>query len=249
MEAVKVSNLSVRFGGVCAVNDVCFGVQPGERVAIIGPNGAGKTTLFNLINGQLAATEGTIRFFDQDVTNMQVHDRAQMGIIRSFQLVSLFLNLSVYENALLALHGNKPYRFRVFRSIYRYRDVSEQVERALKSVNLWQKRNELVKNISYGEQRKLEIGLSLAYEPRLLMLDEPSNGLTAGECQDIIRIINGLDRNITVIMVAHDMELVFRVAERIIVLHYGQVIADASPSEIRRDSRVREIYMGLEGTA
>ncbi len=246
MSFLQIENLSIHFGGVKAVNNVTLNVEANERVAIIGPNGAGKTTLFNLINGQLLAASGNIYFRDQNITKTPVHKRARKGIMRSFQLVSLFQELSVMENAMLSLYGNSPEKKKMFRSLYSCSDILKKAENVLKIAKLWDERNLILKNISYGEQRKLEIGLSLAYQPKLLMLDEPSNGLTAAECTDMIDMINDLDENMAVLMVAHDMDLVFKVAKRIVVLFYGEIIADGLPEEIRCDERVKECYMGLE---
>lgn len=246
MEALRVEGLSKNFGGVSAVDNISFGVETGDRLVIIGPNGAGKTTLFNLINGQLPATSGRIYFLGKDITAMPTHSRAHLGQARAFQIISLFLNLSVLDNALLALHGTKPYRFKLFRSIDHYKLISDKVQETLEALDLWDNKDELVKNLSYGEQRRMEIGLSLALQPKLLLLDEPSAGLTMEECSGIIDMIKNLGLDITVIIVDHDMDLVFGVAERIIVLHYGQIIADGAPEQIQADPRVKEIYLGIE---
>lgn len=246
MEALKVDGLSINFGGVKAVNNVSFSVEIGERLAIIGPNGAGKTTLFNLINGQLSPTAGRIFFFDQDVTNLPTHQRAHLGQARAFQIISLLQNLSVFENTLLTLHGTKQHRFKMLRPIRNFRDVFDRAGRELKTAGLWEKKDELVKNLSYGEQRRLEIHLGLSVDPKLLLLDEPSGGSTKEESADIIGIIKNLKSDITVLIVDHDMDMVFGLAERIIVLHYGEIIADGTPEEIQVDQRVKEIYMGLE---
>jgi len=246
MEALRVEGLSKNFGGVSAVDNVSFGVEVGERLVIIGPNGAGKTTLFNLINGQLPATSGRIFFLGQNITAIPTHRRAHLGQARAFQIISLLLNLSVVDNALLALHGTKPYRFKLFRPITDYKLISDKAQETLEALDLWGKRYELVKNLSYGEQLRMEIALSLALEPKLLLLDEPSAGLTMEECSGIIDMIKNLGLDITVIIVDHDMDLVFGVAQRIIVLHYGQIIADGTPEQIQTDPRVKEIYLGIE---
>jgi len=247
MEALKIEGLSKNFGGVQAVKNVSFTVQSGERLAIIGPNGAGKTTLFNLLNGQLKPTSGRIYFFKQDITVMPTYSRAALGQARSFQLTRLFHNLTVLKNTLLAIHGTKPSRFHLFQSVTNYKSLLTKARELLITVDLWEKRNTLTKDLSYGERRRLEVSLSLASEPRLLLLDEPSCGLTAAESADIITMITNLGKDITVIIVAHDMDLVFGVAERIIVLHYGEVVADGTVEEIQANPRVREIYMGVEG--
>lgn len=249
MEALRIEGLSKDFGGVRAVKDVSFRVQGGEHLAIIGPNGAGKTTLFNLLGGQLSPTAGKVFFEGQDITNMMEHRRIHLGIARSFQITTLFNHLTLLENILLALQGTKPSRFQLFRSVTRYRGLFAKAEELLSSMELWERKDELVHAISYGEQRKLEIALSLASEPKLLLLDEPSSGLTAAESADIINTIHNLEADITVIFVAHDMDLVFGVARRIIVLHYGEIIVEGTPEEIQNNSKVKEIYMGIQENA
>jgi branched-chain amino acid transport system ATP-binding protein len=247
MEVLRVEHLSKDFGGVHAVSDVSFSVEGGERLAIIGPNGAGKTTLFNLINGQLHPTAGRIYFSGRDITNVFTHRLAHAGQSRSFQLISLFLNLTVLENALIALHGTERSRFQMLRPITSYEDLLSKAQETLTAADLWEQRDELVKNLSYGDQRRLEIALTtVATGLKLLLLDEPSCGLTGAESADITDMIRKLGRDITVLLVAHDMDLVFGVAERIMVLHYGQVIVDGAPEEVKVDPKVREIYMGTE---
>jgi len=246
MESLRVEGLSKQFGGVRAVNGVTFSVDVGDRVAIIGPNGAGKTTLFNLINGQLSATSGGIYFFEKDVTALPTHARAHLGQARAFQIISLFQKLTVMDNALLTFHGTSSGRFKMFRPVEDYTNVYNKAVQTLKTLGLWEKRDEPVSSLAYGEQRRLEIDLGLALEPRLLLLDEPSAGLTREEGLEIIGVIKSLRSDNTVLIVDHDMDLVFEVAQRIIVLHYGEIIADGTPDEIESDTRVREIYMGLE---
>jgi branched-chain amino acid transport system ATP-binding protein len=246
MEALRVEGLSKDFGGVRAVRQVSFSVEAGEHLAIIGPNGAGKTTLFNLLDGQLSPTAGRVYLFGQEVTNTPAYRRAHLGIARSFQLTTLFLNLTVLENILLAIQGTQPSRFQMFRSATAYENLYTKAKELLDSMDLWEKKDDSVNALSYGEQRKLEISLSLALGPKLLLLDEPSCGLTTAESADITSRIRSLGKNITVILVAHDMDLVFGVAERIIVLHYGEIIAEGTSQQISTDPRVKEIYMGSE---
>ncbi len=246
MEILRVESLSKDFGGVHALSDVSFSVEAGERLAIIGPNGAGKTTLFNLINGHLLPTSGKIYFGGRDITNKRANSRAHLGQGRSFQLTSLFLNLSVLDNTLITLHGMRRSRFQMFRAITGYPDLLAKAQETLSRIDLWERRDELVKNLSYGEQRRLEVALTLALEPKLLLLDEPSCGLTSAESAEIAESIRKLGRNVTVLLVAHDMDFVFGIADRIMVLHYGKVIADGKPEDIRADPRVKEIYMGIE---
>jgi branched-chain amino acid transport system ATP-binding protein len=246
MEALRVESLSKDFGGVRAVSGVSFKVEAGEKLAIIGPNGAGKTTLFNLLNGQVSATAGKIYLFGQDITTMATHRRAHLGQARSFQLTSLFPNLTILKNVLLALLGTQPRRFQMFRPAIAKGHLLAKAQALLESIDLWERRDVPVQEVSYGEQRKLEITLSLASKPKLLLLDEPTCGLTAGEGGDFIHTLLHLGTEITLILVAHDMDVVFSVASRVIVLHYGQIIADGKPDQIQSDPKVNEVYMGIE---
>jgi branched-chain amino acid transport system ATP-binding protein len=248
MEALRVEALSKDFGGVMAVHRISMKVRQGEHLAIIGPNGAGKSTLFNLLGGQLKPTSGKVFFLGQDVTYMSPYGRAHMGIARTFQILNLFKRLTVLENMLLALQATKSSRFQLIRPMNKYSNLLSRAETLLSSMYLWDRRDDIVYSLSYGEQRKLEIILSLASEPKLLLLDEPSCGLTASESSEVTDVINHLEGGITVMFVAHDMDLVFGVAQRIIVLHYGQIIVEGPPEEIQHDPKVREIYMGKSRT-
>ena len=243
MEALKVEGLSKYFGGVQAVQDVSFSVSIGEKLAIIGPNGAGKTTLFNLLNGQLSPTKGRIFLYGKNITNLQINQRAHLGMSRSFQITNLFGSLTAKQNCLLALHGIRFSSFQMFRSINSYKPLLKKAEALLETVGLLEEKDELVGYMSHGEQRKLEIAISLALEPRLLLLDEPSAGLAPSESIAIMNIIRNQRKDITALIVDHDMELVFGVADRVLVLHYGQIIADGAPRAIQNNPRVKEIYM------
>jgi branched-chain amino acid transport system ATP-binding protein len=244
MEALRVEGLSKEFGGLVAVNRITMHVNEGEHLALIGPNGAGKSTLFNLLGGQLRPSSGMVLFEGKDITGLSPNQRTHIGIARTFQILNLLKELTVIENMLLALQGTKSSRFQLIRPMKRYRKLFSHAETLLGPIGLWHRRNDIVRTLSYGEQRKLEIVLSLASKPKLLLLDEPSCGLTAAESSDITEAINQLEQGITVMFVAHDMDLVFGVAQRIIVLHYGNIIAEGHPDEIQNDPKVREIYMG-----
>jgi branched-chain amino acid transport system ATP-binding protein len=249
MEVLKVEGLSKRFGGVYSLEDVSFSVSGGERLAIIGPNGAGKTTLFNVLAGQLSATRGRVYLFEQEITNLAPHRRARLGMARSFQISSLFFNLTVLDNTLLAIQGSQARSFQMFRSIETYGDMFAKAKKLLSTTDLWEKRDDLVRNMSHGEQRNLEIVLSLASEPKVLLLDEPTAGLTEAESANIFKVVNGLGSDTTVLFVAHDMDLVLNAADRIIVLHYGHTIAEGTPDEIQADPKVKEVYMGIKELA
>jgi branched-chain amino acid transport system ATP-binding protein len=249
MEALRVEGLSKNFGGVEALKDVTFAVENGEKLAIIGPNGAGKTTLLNVLNGQHSANSGHIYFMGRDITHLSVYKRAHLGMARAFQSSTLFPSMSVLNNLLLAIHGMKPSRRHVFRSFKTYTEYSREAEKHLKSVNLWQKKDYMVNDLSHGEQKRLEIAMSLALEPRLLLLDEPSAGLTTSESSDVAVILRNLGPKITILIVAHDMDLVFEIADHILVLHYGEVLCRGTPDDVQCNVKVREIYMGVEDSA
>ena len=241
---LEVQDLSVHFGGLAAVDKVSFAVEEGERLVMIGPNGAGKTTLFNLLNGQLKPSSGKVLFKGKDITHKPVYARTQLGMARSFQITSLFPNESVLTNVRIALQGVRSGRYRVWGAFLNDKALREEAQKLLESIDLWDKRDETVASLAYGEQRKIEMGLSLASGPDLLMLDEPSCGLTPTESADITERIRTLGRKITVLMIAHDMDLVFGVAERIILLHFGAISAEGTPDEIRANQTVKDIYMG-----
>ncbi len=246
MEALRVEGLTKMFGGIFSLQDVSFTVEAGERLAIIGPNGAGKSTLFNVLAGQLPATRGRVYLFGQEITALPSHRRARLGMARSFQVSNLFFNLTVLDNVLLAIQGLRAHPFQMFHSIEAYGDMFAKARRLLSTTGLWEKRDELVRNMSHGEQRNLEIILSLASEPSILLLDEPTAGLTEAESANIFNIVNDLAIDTTTLFVAHDIDLVLSVAHRIIVLHYGITIAEGTPQEIEADSKVKEIYMGIK---
>ncbi len=248
MEALRVEALSKSFGGIEALKKVTFTVGLGEKLAIIGPNGAGKTTLLNVLNGQHSVNSGRVCFMGRDITHFSVFKRARLGIGRAFQSSTLFPRMSVLNNMLLALHGNRPSRFHMFRSFNTYQGYVSETARYLESVDLWEKREERVNDLSHGEQKRLEIAMSLASEPKLLLLDEPSAGLTADESAGVAAILRNLGTTITILIVAHDMDLIFGIADSIMVLHYGEVLCKGTPNDVQCNDKVREIYMGTESS-
>ena len=246
MEVLRVEHIFQSYGGLSVLADVSFSLQAGERIAIIGPNGAGKTTLFNVLSGFIRPVSGRIDLLGTDVTNMPSHKRAALGLARSFQVNSLFAHLSLLHNVLLALQGVQPIRYRMIRPITAYKENLAKARELLELVDLWDKRESPVTALSHGEQRQVEIILALASKPRLLLLDEPSAGLTAAESVNLGRIIQNLTSDTTVFFCAHDLDLVFSLAERVVVLYYGQLVAQGSPQHIQLDPKVREIYLGTE---
>ena len=246
MEALRIDGLSKNFGALEVLKSLSLRVEKGEHVAVIGPNGAGKTTLLNVVSGELPADAGHVHVFGQDMTFMPTHRRVHMGLARSFQLTRVFGSLSLLQNTLLAIQGMKPSRFQMVRSAFAYGECVAEAEKLLNFLGLWPKRDELARTISYGERRKMEIALSLALEPRVLLLDEPSAGLDLGEIHDFIEFIKDVAREMTLVFAAHDMDVVFGLADRVVVLYYGQFIADGTPEEIRVHPKVREIYLGVK---
>ena len=219
-------------------------LRPGERRALIGPNGAGKTTLFNLISGTLPVSGGAISLFGQDVTRAPAHRRAALGLARTFQITNLFPDLTVRENCLLAVQALSPVKFSLFRPVSAYGALRARAHATLEAVGLDSVADARVNVLSHGEQRQLEIALALAGRPRVLLLDEPTAGLSPAESRLMAQLIAGLDPAITVLMIEHDMDIALELSPQVTVLHYGRVIADGSREEIRADPQVREIYLG-----
>jgi branched-chain amino acid transport system ATP-binding protein len=243
-DALRLDGVTKDFGGLRAVDGVSLTVRRGERRALIGPNGAGKTTLFNLVAGMLPVTSGSIRLFGEDVTGAPTHGRAARGLARTFQITNLFPGLTVLENCLLAVQALTPVKFSMLRPVGGYSRLRERARAVLAAVGLDTVDEVRVANLSHGEQRQLEIALALAGKPRLLLLDEPTAGLSPAESRLMADLLAGLDPAITVLMIEHDMDIALALASRVTVLHYGRVIADGTREEIRADSQVREIYLG-----
>ncbi len=241
---LRVENLSHTYGRLAVLRGVCFNIKPKEKVGLIGPNGAGKTTMFNLLTGLLRPASGKIYFLNKDVTAMPAHNRASLGMARSFQVNTLFSNLSLLDNVRLAIQGTQSNYFRMFRPMNSYADILEQAKALLETMHLWEKRDASINTLSHGEQRQLEILLALASRPKLLLMDEPSAGITSSETANLVNVIRRWVADTTVLFCAHDMELVFSLADRVIVVHAGQVIAEGTPEQIQANSDVKEIYLG-----
>lgn len=241
---LELKGLSKSFGGLQAVQDVNLKVFAGDRKAIIGPNGAGKTTLFNVVTGVLPATSGQVLLFGEDITGWQCHRRTALGMARTFQITSLFPKLTVLDNVLLAIKGLRRTKFVMWRPLSSYRDVYEKARRLLESVSYWDRRDVEVRNLSHGEQRQVEIVLGLASDPKILLLDEPAAGLASGESREMAEFLKRLDPNLAILLIEHDMDVVFGVVDHISVLHFGKVVEEGATERIRRNERVQEIYLG-----
>ena len=242
--ALRLDGVTKDFGGLRAVDDVSLAVRPGERRALIGPNGAGKTTLFNLISGSLPVSAGGITLFGRDVTRTPAHLRAGQGLARTFQITNLFPDLTVRENCVLAIQALMPARFAMLRPVGVFGELHARARATLESVGLDGVDDAVVKNLSHGEQRQLEIALALAGRPRVLLLDEPTAGLSPAESRLMAGLLARLDPAITVLMIEHDMDIALELSPHVTVLHYGRVIADGPRETVRLDPQVREIYLG-----
>jgi branched-chain amino acid transport system ATP-binding protein len=240
-----LENVSRAFGGLTAVDRVSLSVRPGERRAVIGPNGAGKTTLFNLISGEVRATGGAIRLFGQDVTRLVPYRRAALGIARTFQTTTLFPSLTVLENVLLACSALDRRKFTWYQPLRSCAPLMERATGLLEQFALTPFGHEAARNLSYGDQRKVEIALSMAGRPRLLLLDEPMAGLSSVERESIQRLLDKLDREIAVLLIEHDMDVAFAFAETVTVLYQGGVLADGPKGEVAANPRVQAIYLGV----
>jgi branched-chain amino acid transport system ATP-binding protein len=246
MTALELESVSKRFGTLAAVDDVSFALEAGERVALIGPNGAGKTTLFNLIGGQLPSDEGTIRLAGEDVTLHTPDKMVAAGLGRTFQRNSLFLNSTVYESVRLAAQKRLGLGFQILRSVNKYPDLRSATEEILEHVRLADRGGDLASELSYGEQRQLELGVTLATSPKTLLLDEPTAGMSPRETAEMVEMLLALPQDMTLLVVEHDMDVVTALARRIIVLNFGKVIADGTPDKVRENEEVLAAYLGVE---
>lgn len=218
--------------------------MPGDRKAVIGPNGAGKTTLFNLITGIFPASSGEVLLFGEDVTRWSSFHRTQHGMARTFQITSLFPALTVLDNVVLAIEGVRATKFVMWRFQSSYRDVFEKAQSLLAAADFLDRKDVEVRFLSHGEQRQLEIVLGLASDPKVLLLDEPAAGLSSGESAEMAKFLSRLDPSLAILLIEHDMDVVFDVAHEISVLHFGAVLETGTPRQIHDSARVQEIYLG-----
>ncbi len=242
--AIALAGVAKVFGGLRAVDGVSFSVMPGERRALIGPNGAGKTTLFHCITGTLKPSSGNVRLFGNDVTDAPEHARTLLGMGRTFQITNVFPDLTLAENLALAIIGTKPRKWTMHRRLATYPEIREQAQRGIAAVGLAGRADVPVKLLSYGERRQLELALALNTNPKVLFLDEPCAGLSPSERQRLFALVRALPRDITLIMIEHDMDVALGLADRVTVLHRGKVMADGTPAEIQANTQVRDVYFG-----
>jgi branched-chain amino acid transport system ATP-binding protein len=240
---LHVEDLVVRFGGVFAVDGVSLLVGEGSRWAVIGPNGAGKTTLFRAISGEVRPTEGRVHLFGRDTTRAQPYTRAQRGLARTYQVTNLFRALTVEENLVIAAQGRTLSRFVSWRPLRMRGWIDERINTVLAAVGLASRRDDLVSELSHGEQRQLEIGVALATDPRLILLDEPAAGLSAAERQMMAGLISSLPSDLSIVLIEHDMGIALELVEQVLVLDNGHPIAQGDPVSIRADQRVQDVYL------
>lgn len=243
-DLLRVENLAKRFGGIIATDALTLNIAAGELHAVIGPNGAGKTTLVAQLSGQLAPDSGRIYFADSDITAVSMHARSALGLARSFQITSLFLDLSVLDNVALAVQAHAGNSFHFWRDARREPELRDPARAALARVGLTAPEDLPASILSHGEHRQLELAMALASRPRMLLLDEPMAGLGPEESARMVTILRELKKEFTILLVEHDMEAVFALADRITVLVYGRVIASGKPEDIRRNAQVRDAYLG-----
>jgi branched-chain amino acid transport system ATP-binding protein len=241
---LEIEGLTKRFGGVIASDAISLGVPKGELHAIIGPNGAGKTTLIGQLAGEIAPDAGHIRFEGHDVTALPTYRRSQLGLARSFQITSLFLDFTALDNVALAVQAHAGHSFHFWRAARSEADLRAPAHAALARVGLANRGDVLVSNLSHGEHRQLEIAMALATSPRMLLLDEPMAGMGPEESARMVRTLRELKRELTILLIEHDMEAVFALADRITVLVYGRIIASGAPEAIRANAEVRQAYLG-----
>jgi len=241
---LQIEALTKRFGGIVASDDVTLSIPPGELHAIIGPNGAGKTTLVGQLTGELSPQSGRIRFAGQDITTLPAYRRSLLGLARSFQITSLFLDFTALDNVALAVQAHAGHSFSFWRDARREAELRDPARAALDRVGLSARADALVANMSHGEHRQLEIAMALATGPRLLLLDEPMAGMGTDESARMVTLLRELKQELTILLIEHDMDAVFALADRISVLVYGRIIASGEPAAIRANPDVRHAYLG-----
>ncbi len=241
---LRVANLTRRFGGLVATDNLSLEVAPGELHAIIGPNGAGKTTLISQLTGQLMPNSGSVHFAGQDITALPSYKRSGLGLARSFQITSLLRDFTAADNVALAAQAHAGHSYRFWANARKEAPLREAAHAALSRVGLSQRADVPVSELSHGEQRELELAVALATKPQLLLLDEPMAGLGVTESQRMVALLKELRKEVTIVLVEHDMEAVFALADRITVLVYGRVIASGAPDAIRANPDVRQAYLG-----
>jgi branched-chain amino acid transport system ATP-binding protein len=244
MEILETRGLYHDFGGLEVLFDVNLQIREGERHAVIGPNGAGKTTLFNAITGTYKPSKGKVFFKGKEITGLKPYQLCRMGMGRSFQITSTFTNMTAFQNVRLAVLSKRAIRFNLFRKVDKMKEITTETDEILKRINLFGERNFPASALSYGKHRALEISLAMATDPQLVLLDEFAAGMSRDETHNAVALIRKLTENKTVVIIEHDMDVVFSLADRITVLHYGRILATGTPDEIRQNQDVKDAYLG-----
>jgi branched-chain amino acid transport system ATP-binding protein len=240
---LDVENVGVRFGGFVALQDITTAFQPGRVTSIIGPNGAGKSTLFNVLSGVLTPSSGSIRFKGENLKGTRQHEFVHRGIARSYQITTIFPDLTVHENVRVAAQAGRS-RYNIWSNRKRFPELDSRADAALESVGLVGKRDETAKFLAHGQQRALEIAIALISNPEVLLLDEPTAGMGPEETKEMVALLEKLATERTILLVEHKMKMILGLSERILVLHHGRLIADGSPRDIQTDPEVRRVYLG-----
>ncbi len=244
--AMRTEGLVKRFGGLLVTDSVSLDLRQGELHAVIGPNGAGKTTLINQLTGELFSDEGDVLFGDRAITSLPISDRARLGLLRSYQITSIFEEFSVLENVVLAAMGAKEHGFYFWKPLLGWQRHVDTAHEALKTTHLFDRGQVRAAELAYGERRQLELAMALAAKPQVLLLDEPMAGMSPQESADVIEMLKRLKQTHSILLIEHDMDAVFALADRITVLVYGKVLRTGTPDEIRNDPEVKSVYLGDE---
>jgi branched-chain amino acid transport system ATP-binding protein len=244
VKPLQVDNLTKSFGGLQTLCGISMSVEEGERRVILGPNGAGKTTLFHTVSGWHSATSGSIKLFGKEVTHLASHKRVRLGLGRTFQITNLFPELTVFDTLFIGIQAQEKERLVFFWPAKSCRKIVSRVEEVIEQWNLNDVRDEQVRHLSYGQQRQLEVILAMATRPKLLLLDEPTAGLSPAETTSMTHFLHSLGRDITILMIEHDMDVAFEIADRIAVLYFGKILTEGLPKEVQNDPRVLDIYLG-----
>jgi branched-chain amino acid transport system ATP-binding protein len=246
MPLLEVTNLLKDFSGLKVLVGIDLKLEQGERHAVIGPNGAGKSTLFNVITGKYAPSRGKITFKGKDITGLPPHRIARLGLARSFQVTNIFRTMTVCDNVRNAVLSRKGKRHSIFPTLARMKTISEETEHILDQVGLLNRKDEMAGELAHGHQRALEIGMTMAMDPELILLDEPTAGMSSQESRETVSLIEKITEGKTLLIVEHDMDVVFRIANGITVIYYGRVLASGAPDVIRNDQQVKDAYLGKE---
>lgn len=243
-ELLSIRDIHKDFRGLEVLKGVDLPVMEGTRHAVIGPNGAGKTTLFHIVTGNIEPSRGTIYYQGSDITRLPIHRRSRLGISRSFQVTNIFSDLTVFDNVLSGVRSREGNRYSLIKNPHRIRKLREKSDEIIEKIGLMPVKDKVARELAYGEQRALEIGITLSTSPKLILLDEPTAGMTREDTQAFIKMIDKVTRDLTLVIIEHDMDVVFSLATTLSVLHYGKILISGKPDDVRKDQRVKDAYLG-----